>query len=87
MTNKEKMEQTVELMLSDNYKDRFKGEYLQLFYRVEGLAKMLDDWRDGKLNFEPTCDYFVYVEQLKAMTEYLHILHDRAMEEEISVSI
>ena len=32
---------TVELMTSEDYKERFKAEYLQLKIRVEGLRKVL----------------------------------------------
>ena len=87
MINKEKMESTVDLMLSDDYKERFRAEFFQLYFRCDKLAKMLYDWEDGKLGFEPTCDHFMYVEQLKAMREYLHILAERAEEEGIDISM
>ena len=38
------LNETVELMLSSDYKDRFKAEYYQLEYRYNKLKKMLEDW-------------------------------------------
>ena len=47
------LKDTIELMTSENYKERFKAEYLQLKIRVEGLRKMLIKWDAGKLDFTP----------------------------------
>lgn len=38
------LNETVELMTSSDYKDRFKAEYYQLEYRYKKLKKMMDDW-------------------------------------------
>ena len=35
------LNETVELMLSSDYKDRFKAEYYQLVYRIEKLTNMV----------------------------------------------
>ena len=72
------MTKTVELMLSDNYKDRFKAEYYQLKIRYEKLKVMLDKWDEGKLEFKPTCGREIYDVQIEAMEAYLDVLADRA---------
>ena len=41
------LNETVELMTSSDYKDRFKAEYYQLEYRYNKLKKMMDDWDSG----------------------------------------
>ena len=84
MTNKEYFGKTVEMMLSDDYKERFRGEYYQLRRRYEKLNNMVANW--NHLDFEPTCDYFIYVEQLKAMKEYLDILVERAEMEGVDIT-
>lgn len=42
---------TVDKMLSEDYKERFIAEYQQLSIRHDGLKKMLDNWDKGNLNF------------------------------------
>ena len=49
------LKDTIELMQSSDYKDRFRAEYLQVVIRVRKLQAMLDKWEDGSLNFKPTC--------------------------------
>lgn len=50
------LNETIELMTSSDYKDRFKAEYYQLEYRYNKLKKMLEDWDADKLSFTPTCN-------------------------------
>ena len=71
------MEETIDLMLSGNYKDRLKAEILQLSNRITGLENMLNNWTDGTLEFAPTCSYRL-LNQLMAMKLYLSFLNDRA---------
>lgn len=49
-----KLEDTVEMMVSEDYKERFKAEYFQLAVRVDGLKNMLNKWDKRELNFTPT---------------------------------
>ena len=72
------MQDTVNLMLSDNYKDRFKAEFYQLKIRYEKLKIILNKWDNGELEFTPTCSREIYDEQVAAMEQYLDILADRA---------
>mgnify|MGYP000671180170 FL=1 len=48
-----KLNDTIEMMTSEDYKERFKAEYYQLKVRVCGLSNMLSAWGNNKLTFEP----------------------------------
>ena len=72
---------TVSLMTSDDYADRFKAEYYQLKIRYEKLRDMVDNW--DSLDFQPTCNKGIYRDQLFAMKAYLDILLYRADKENI----
>ena len=78
MAKNEVLAATAALMTSEDYKDRFKAEYIQLKNRYEGLKRMIDNWDNGTLNFTPTCPRATYNFQLRAMKEYLDILEVRA---------
>ena len=82
-----KLSETVEMMNSTDYKERFKAEYNQLAIRYKGLKTMLDKWDNGTLQFEPTCPRSTYNMQIKAMTDYLAVLEARAVMEGIELDI
>ena len=73
-----KLKDTVEMMESADYKERFKAEYLQLEIRVNGLRNMLKKYKDGTLTFKPSCSYDLLNGQLKAMELYATYLDERA---------
>ena len=50
-----KLIDTVPLMNSEDYKDRFKAEYYQVYIRFVKLKAMLEKWDKDELDFEPTC--------------------------------
>lgn len=77
--------ETVNAMLSNDYKERFKAEYHQLAYRLRNLKKLLKGWDDENLAFTPTCPRSVYDLQIKAMSEYKAILEARAVMEGINL--
>ena len=77
------LKDTVQLMQSDDYKDRFIAEYRQLVIRFEKLRKMVDNW--DNLNFLPICPKSTYNMQLKAMSEYIAVLEARAAIECIAI--
>lgn len=77
------LKDTVELMNSEDYRDRFVAEYKQLVIRYKGLMNMLDKGDRGELNFEPTCPRSTYNMQIKAMTDYIVVLEARAVMEGI----
>lgn len=78
-----KLSDTIEMMSSPNYKDRFKAEYYQLVTRYRGLKSMITKWDEGTLKFEPTCPRSTYNMQIKAMTDYIAVLEARAVMEDI----
>ena len=80
-----KLNETVELMNSSDYKDRFKAEYYQLKNRVCGLDNMLNKWDREELTFNPTCPRSAYRLQIKAMRDYMTILEMRAIMEGIEL--
>lgn len=79
------LKDTVELMNSSDYRERFIAEYKQLVIRYKGLRNMLDKWDRGELEFKPTCPRSTYNMQIKAMTDYIAILEARAVMEGISL--
>lgn len=80
-----KLNETVEMMNSADYKERFRAEYLQLKIRMMGLAAMLEKYKAGTLNFTPSCSYDLLNAQFKAMDLYASFLEDRAAIENIDL--
>ena len=72
------MKDTVQLMRSENYKDRFVAEYRQTKIRYEKLHRMVVKYEAGKLDFTPTCPIELLKEQKAAMGKYLYMLEVRA---------
>lgn len=72
-------------MISKDYKERFKAEYKQLYIRYNGLKNMISKWDKNELNFEPTCPREIYDVQLKAMSDYMSVLEERAKLENINL--
>ena len=79
------LDKTVDLMLSDDYKDRFEAEYRQLVNRANKLRKMIRQYEKGELDFEPDSPIDILVWQLKTMDEYIYILKRRASYEKITL--
>lgn len=80
------LKDTIELMTSNDYTERFKAEYLQLRIRADGLEKMLDKWDKGKIEFEPKCSRELLENQLISMKVYANYLEERAEIEETDLS-
>lgn len=80
-----KLKDTIDLMCSDDYKDRFCAEYHQTLNRAQSLSRMLEKWDKGMLEFTPTCTRTIYNEQLYLMNEYLNVLENRATIENIKL--
>ena len=76
---------TIEMMVSKDYKEWFKAEYHQLRIRIEGLENMLEKYKDGTLEFTPTCSYDLLNGQLRAMKLYRTYLEERAGKEKIQL--
>lgn len=72
------LKDTIPLMTSADYKERFAAEYRQLAIRWAKLNKMVTALELGKLDFEPECSAEILKCQLMAMREYMRILEVRA---------
>lgn len=79
------LKETVKMMNSEDYKERFKAEYQQVVIRYQKLATMLEKWDKGELKFEPTCPRSTYNMQIKAMTDYIAVLEARAVMEGVNL--
>lgn len=79
------LKETIEMMQSKDYKERFKAEYHQVVIRCQKLDAMLQKWDKGELNFKPTCPRSTYNMQVKAMTDYIAVLEARAVMEGIAL--
>lgn len=73
------------LMCSEDYKDRFKAEYLQLKMRYNKLHNMVVKYEANKLDFKPSCDIELLKKQKAAMGNYLYCLEVRAQIEGIDL--
>lgn len=76
---------TVDMMLSVDYKERFKAEYYQVVIRYNKLKKMLEKWDNGTLNFIPDCPRNAYDWQVESMKQYIAVLETRAEIEKINL--
>ena len=79
--------QTVDLMLSDDYKERFIAEFAQVKIRLLKLERLLRDYKSGSLGFEPDCPIQALYTQLAYMSSYAETLRSRAKIEDIELPI
>lgn len=79
------LKDTIELMNSDDYKDRFKAEYWQVKIRYEKLHRMTVQYEAGTLSYMPDTPLEYFLTQKKAMGEYLNALEIRAELEDIKL--
>lgn len=80
------LKDTVELMNSENYIDRFKAEYWQTKIRYDKLHNMLIKEVAGTLEFTPTCGFDILDDQKYFMGNYLRQLEIRAEIEGINLN-
>ena len=76
---------TVKMMNSSDYKERLKAEYWQTKIRYEKLHRMTVRYEAGTLDFEPSCELGLLLEQKKYMGLYLNRLEVRAAVEGIDL--
>lgn len=72
------LKDTIEMMNSADYKERFKAEYYQTKIRYEKLHRMCIKYEAGTLDFTPDCPLDLLKEQKAAMGNYLRCLEIRA---------
>ena len=80
-----KLQDTIEMMVSDDYNERLKAEFLQLQIRIGKLERMLKRYREGTLDFKPNCSYELLHKQLVFMKAYMEVLDVRANVENIEL--
>lgn len=81
------LEDTIAMMNSPDYKERFKAEYAQISIRYQRLFNMLVKYKAGTLDFVPRCSYDLLFEQLQHMGRYLICLEARAEIEGIDLKV
>lgn len=79
------LKDTIEMMNSKDYKERFKAEYWQTKIRYDKLDEMTVKYEAGTLNFEPKCSLELLKEQKKYMGNYIRALRIRAEIEQIEL--
>ena len=79
------LKDTVAMMGSADYKERFVAEYAQLKIRYKKLYAVLEKYAADKLDFKPTCPIEILYEQLDHMEAYLNVLETRAKYEDIEL--
>lgn len=72
------LKDTIDLMTSADWKDRFKAEYLQVKIRYEKLHALIIKREVGKLDFETPISLESWKEQAKHMGLYLYELEKQA---------
>jgi len=79
------LEDTIELMKSDDYKERFVVEYLQTKIRYNNLHRMIVKMEAGTLEFTPDTPIIILKNQKSFMGQYLNQLEIRAEIEGITL--
>lgn len=65
--------ENTKLLESDNYVDRFKGEYWLVV-----MDEIIDKYKNGELDFIPLYPIELLVTQSRIMHKYLNFLGERA---------
>lgn len=79
------LKDTVEMMQSDDFKERFRAEYFQTKIRYDKLDEMTVCYEAGTLPFTPNCSLELLKEQKKHMGNYIRCLKVRAQIENIDL--
>ena len=79
------LKDTIPLMLSSDYKERFIGEYLQTKIRYNKLHDMVVKYEADVLDFTPKCNLNLLKQQKSCMGQYLYCLEVRAIIEGIDL--
>lgn len=79
------LQQTVSLMNSPDYKERFVAEYMQTKIRYIKLHNMVVKYEAGTLDFTPNCSLELLKHQKSLMGQYLYDLELRAEIEKVNL--
>lgn len=79
------LKDTIEMMNSEDFKERLKAEYYQTKIRYDKLKKTIVNYELGKLDFEPKGGIELLTVQANHMRSYLVCLELRAIHEGITL--
>lgn len=79
------LDKIIELLKSDSYKERARGEYYFVKDKYEKLHAVIIKREAGKLDFDPNCPLEEWKAQAAAMRAYLYQLEIRACMEDIEL--
>lgn len=79
------LQDTITMMNSSDYKERFKAEYTQLYICRRKLSEMITKYMNGTLSFTPSTHIGILMSQCAIMDSYLAILKTRAEIEHIEL--
>ena len=83
ITTLSELKDTVDLMLSDDYNERFVAEYVQTKIRYNKLHDIIVKYQAKTLDFEPKSSLLLLQNQASFMGQYLQQLEIRAQIEGI----
>ena len=78
------LKETIQMMISDDYRLRFRAEYQQLQIRIQKLERLIENYNSQEPEFIPTCPERLLRSQLDTMKKYGFILEARAYIENIT---
>ena len=79
------LKDTIDGMLSKDYKERFIAEYNQLVIRLDKLENVISKAKNNSLEFKLRCPRIVLETQAIYMRNYADILRMRARQEGIDI--
>lgn len=79
------LKDTIEMMQSEDWKERFKAEYYQTKIRYEKLHRICLHYEVGTLDFTPNSSIALLKEQKSMMGGYLNAMEKRALVEGIDL--
>lgn len=81
------LDDTIDLMKSEDYKDRIIAEYWQTKIRYNKLHRMCVKYEADTLDFEPDCPLELLKRQCSYMGKYLKTLEIRAEIEKVNLNV
>ena len=72
------LKETIPMMASEDYKERFKAEYWQAKIRMDKLNELIFKIETDQLGFKPKCPFATLKIQWAVMKQYVDILKKRA---------
>lgn len=79
------LKDTADMMVSENYKERFRAEFYQTNIRMHELLNIIRMYDGGTLEFTLSCPIDLLRTQARRMADYLNVLIERAKVEGIEL--